>query len=324
LPADPTDQRILVTGAAGFIGTALCDAFSGSGRDVRRAVRQAEKPSSGIIAVGDIGPDTQWQRALEGIECVIHLAARAHIMQERFPGALDAYRTVNVAGTEKLARDAAAAGVRRLVFLSSVKVNGESTRGRPFSESDAPQPEDGYGVSKWEAEQVVRKVAADSGLEAVVLRAPLVYGPRVKGNFLRLMHMVARGWPLSLASVLNKRSFVYVGNLVDALITAAQSPAAAGRTYLVSDGEDMSTPELIRGIAKALGVPSRLFPVPVTLLRAGGTLLGHGDALARLTGSLQVDSSRIRRELGWIPPFSVAQGLQETGRWYLKAMSGER
>jgi nucleoside-diphosphate-sugar epimerase len=324
LPPDPTDQRILVTGAAGFIGTALCDAFPGSGRDVRRAVRQAEKPSSGIIAVGDIGPDTQWQRALEGIECVIHLAARAHIMQERSPDALDAYRTVNVTGTEKLARDAAAAGVRRLVFLSSVKVNGESTRGRPFSESDVPQPEDAYGVSKWEAEQVVRKVAAESGLEAVVLRAPLVYGPRAKGNFLRLMHMVARGWPLPLASVLNKRSFVYVGNLVDALITAAQSPPAAGRTYLVSDGEDMSTPELIRGIAKALGVPSRLFPVPVALLRASGTLFGHGDALARLTGSLQVDSSRIRRELGWIPPFSVAQGLQETGRWYLRTTGGKQ
>jgi nucleoside-diphosphate-sugar epimerase len=324
LPPDPTDQRILVTGAAGFIGTALCDAFRGSGRDVRRAVRQAEKPSSGIIAVGDIGPDTQWQRALEGIECVVHLAARAHIMQERSPGALDAYRTVNVAGTAKLARDAVAAGVRRLVFLSSVKVNGESTRGRPFTESDAPQPEDAYGVSKWEAEQVLLKVAADSGLEAVVLRAPLVYGPGVKGNFLRLMHMVVRGWPLPLASVLNKRSFVYVGNLADALIAAAQSPPAAGRTYLVSDGEDMSTPELIRGIAKALDVPSRLFPVPIALLRASGTLLGHGDALARLTGSLQIDSSKIRRELGWQPPFSVVQGLEETGRWYWKAVSGKR
>lgn len=326
MPADPTDQRILVTGAAGFIGTALCDAFPGSGRNVRRAVRQAEKPSSGIIAVGDIGPDTQWQRALEGIECVIHLAARAHVMQERSPGtlALDAYRTVNVAGTEKLARDAAAAGVRRLVFLSSIKVNGERTPDGPFTEDDMPRPEDAYGISKWEAEQALRRIASESGLEVVVLRAPLVYGPGVKGNFLRLMNLIARGCPLPLASVHNKRSLVYLGNLVDVLIAAAQSPAAAGHTYLVSDGEDMSTPELIRGIAKALDVPPRLFALPVPLLHAGGTLLGKGGEAMRLTGSLQIDSSKIRHELGWQPPFSVGQGLEATGRWYLKAVSGER
>jgi nucleoside-diphosphate-sugar epimerase len=325
------DARILVTGANGFVGQALCDVLLRKGHALRRVMRDGAPPQMVHIdhpaetaRIGSLGPNTDWTQALKDVQCAIHLAARAHIMQERFPGALDAYRTVNIAGTEKLARDAAAQGVRRLVFLSSVKVNGERTPDSPFTEDDMPRPEDAYGISKWEAEQALWKIASETGLEVVVVRAPLVYGPGVKGNFLRLMHMVARGWPLPLASALNKRSFVYVGNLVDALITAAQSPAAAGRTYLVSDGEDMSTPELIRGIAKALGVPSRLFPVPVTLLRAGGTLLGHGDALARLTGSLQVDSSRIRRELGWIPPFSVAQGLQETGRWYLKAMSGKR
>lgn len=245
-------------------------------------------------------------------------------MQERSPGALDAYRTVNVAGTEKLARDAAAAGVRRLAFLSSIKVNGERTTDGPFTEDDMPRPEDAYGISKWEAEQSLWKIAADTGLEVVVLRAPLVYGSGVKGNFLRLMNLIARGCPLPLASVHNKRSLVYLGNLVDVLIAAAQAPAAAGHTYLVSDGEDMSTPALIRGIAKALDVPPRLFPVPVPLLRAGGALLGRGGEAARLTGSLQIDSSKIRRELGWRSPFSVAQGLEETGRWYWRTVSGKQ
>jgi nucleoside-diphosphate-sugar epimerase len=326
-----TDARILVTGANGFVGGGLCDALLHKGHALRRVTRDGvpeqmvhiDHPAE-TAGIGSLGQNTDWTQALKDVQCIIHLAARTHVVREESPDAFAAYRAVNVAGTEKLARDAAAAGVRRLVFLSSVKVNGERTPDGPFTEDDMPRPEDAYGISKWEAEQSLWKIAADTGLEVVVVRAPLVYGPGVKGNFLRLMNLIARGCPLPLASVHNKRSLVYLGNLVDALIAAVQSPAAAGHTYLVSDSEDMSTPELIRGIAKALGVPPHLFAVPVPLLRAGCSLIGKSAEAARLAGSLQVDASRIRRELGWIPPFSVAQGLQETGRWYWKAVSGKR
>lgn len=321
---------MVVTGANGFVGQALSNALISNGLPLRRAMRivleqegRVDRPSE-TVRVDSLGPNTDWSQALKDADCIIHLAARTHVMREESPDAFAAYRAVNVAGTEKLARDAAAQGVRRLVFLSSVKVNGERTPDGPCTEDDMPRPEDAYGISKWEAEQALWKIAADTGLEVVVLRAPLVYGAGVKGNFLRLMSMVARGWPLPLASVHNKRSLVYLGNLVDALIAAAQSPAAAGHTYLVSDGEDMSTPELIRGIAKALDVPPRLFALPVPLLRAGCSLIGRGAEAARLTDSLQVDTSRIRRELGWHPPFSVGQGLEETGRWYLRTVSGKQ
>jgi nucleoside-diphosphate-sugar epimerase len=243
-------------------------------------------------------------------------------MRDESPDTLAEYRNVNVASTEKLARDAAAQGVRRLVFLSSIKVNGENTRDRPFTEGDAPNPEDAYGISKLEAEQLLWKISAETGLEVVVLRAPLVYGPGVKGNFLRLMNLVARNRPLPLASVRNKRSLVFLGNLVDALIVAMRSPAAAGHVYLVSDGEDLSTPELIRGIAKALDVPPRLLPLPTSLLRACGVMLGKKGESARLTDSLQIDSSKIRRDLGWRPSYSVEQGLEQTGSWYLETDKG--
>jgi nucleoside-diphosphate-sugar epimerase len=243
-------------------------------------------------------------------------------MRDESPDTLAEYRNVNVASTEKLARDAAAQGVRRLVFLSSIKVNGENTRDRPFTEGDAPNPEDAYGISKLEAEQLLWKISAETGLEVVVLRAPLVYGPGVKGNFLRLMNLVARNRPLPLASVRNKRSLVFLGNLVDALIVAMRSPAAAGHVYLVSDGEDLSTPELIRGIAKALDVPPRLLPFPTSLLRACGVMLGKKGESARLTDSLQIDSSKIRRDLGWRPSYSVEQGLEQTGSWYLETDKG--
>ena len=321
---------MLITGADGFVGNALCEELHRQNHVVRAAVRSLKPsgpsfpPQTEVVSIGSITGNTDWTRALKGVVTIVHLAARAHVIREDSPDALAAYRVVNVAGTEKLARDAAAQGVRRLVFLSSVKVNGESTSDHPFTEGDAPEPEDAYGISKREAEQLLWKIAAETGLEVVVLRAPLVYGPGVKGNFLRLMNLVARGWPLPLASVRNKRSLVYLGNLVDALIAAAQSPAAAGRTFMVSDGEDMSTPELIRGIAKALDAPPRLFALPVPLLRASGALLGKGGETARLTGSLQIDSSKIRRELGWRPPFSVAQGLEDTGRWYWGTVSDKR
>lgn len=318
-----SDNTVLVTGASGFVGRALCETLATSPRRVRRAVRLGEPGLADSIAIGDIGPTTDWRAALEGVQCVVHLAARTHVLREAATDPLGEYRRANVASTTRLAQQAAAAGVRRLVFMSSIKVNGEATR-RPFTEDDPPQPEDAYGVSKWEAEQALARVAADTGLQVVVLRPPLVYGPGVKGNFLRLMNIVARGVPLPLASVANRRSLVHVGNLVDAVIGALDAPRSAGRTYLVSDDEDVSTPDLVRAIAAALGTRARLLPCPAALLEFGAALAGRRMEMARLTGSLQVDSARIRRELEWRPRYSLAQGLEQTAMWYLRTMIGAR
>lgn len=314
---------LLVTGANGFVGSALCEALERAGHGLRRAVRGPGNTGAprATVAVGDIGAKTDWRDALAGSDCVVHLAARTHVLREAAADPLAEYRRVNVEGTRRLAEQAAAAGVRRLVFLSSVKVNGERTVSQAFVEGDPPRPEDAYGISKWEAEQELLQIARATGLEVVVLRPPLVYGPGVKGNFLRLLRLVARGVPLPLASVHNWRSLVYLGNLVDAILTATGAPQSAGQTYLVSDGEDVPTPDLIRAIARALGAQPRLFPCPPALLRAAAALAGRGGEAARLTGSLQVDSSRIRRELGWQPPFTLGQGLAETARWF---KSGER
>ena len=308
-------DTVLVTGADGFVGGALCEALAASARRVRRAVRVARPGLADTVATGDIGPDTDWRSALEGVSSVVHLAARTHVLRETAADPLAEYRRVNLEGTRKLAQMAARAGLRRLVFMSSIKVNGEATE-RPFTERDVPRPEDAYGRSKWETEQALARVAADTGLEVVVLRPPLVYGPGVKGNLLRLMDVVARGTPLPLASIENRRSLVYVGNLVDAIIKAIDAPGAAGRTYFVSDGEDVSTPDLVRALAKALGVRPRLLPCPTTLLKFGAAFAGKRAELARLTGSLQVDSTALRRELDWRPRFTLAQGLVETARWY--------
>jgi nucleoside-diphosphate-sugar epimerase len=237
-------------------------------------------------------------------------------LHETAPDALAAYLRVNAEGTERLARSAAACGVSRLLFLSSVKVNGEQTGDHPYTEDDLPRPEDAYGASKRDAEQALARVAAETGLETVVLRPPLVYGPGVKANFLRLMDYVARGVPLPLGAIANRRSLIYVGNLAHAIVTALDAPPAAGHTYLVSDGEDVSTPELVRMIAQALGVKPRLLPVPLAVLGVAAAIAGQRADLARLTGSLQVDSSRIRRDLAWRPPFTLAQGLELTARWY--------
>jgi nucleoside-diphosphate-sugar epimerase len=240
---------------------------------------------------------------------------------------------VNVAGTERLARSAAASGVKRLVYVSSIKVNGESTlststlspspspacgRGEQciFTASDIPSPQDPYGVSKWEAEQVLHRVAAETGLEIVIVRPPLVYGPGVKGNFAQMLKVLAKGIPLPLASAHNLRSLIYVENLVDALLVCSTHHAAAGQTYLVSDGEDVSTPDLLRQLGNAMGRPARLFPCSPALLKLAGRLLGKADQVERLLGSLQVESGNIRRELNWKQPYSLQQGLQATAAWY--------
>lgn len=310
------DATVLVTGANGFIGRVLCETLVAAGRTVRKAVRAPVPGLPDAVAVGDIGARSDWHAALAGVSHVVHLAARTHVLRETAADPIAEYRRINVHATEQLARSAADCGVRRLLFLSSVKVNGERTGERAFTEGDAPRPEDAYGVSKWEAEQALARIAAETGLEVVVLRPPLVYGPGVEGNFLRLMNLVARGVPLPLGAIANRRSLVFVGNLADAIVKALPTPRAAGRTYLLNDGEDVSTPELVRLLAQSLRVKPRLLPVPLAALRFAATLAGRRDELARLAGSLQADSSRIRRELGWEPRYTLAQGLEETARWY--------
>jgi len=238
-------------------------------------------------------------------------------MHENAISPLEEFRKVNVEGAEHLARSAAAAGVKRLVYVSSIKVNGEETlRGVAFNELDESAPQDPYGISKWEAELALHRVAKETGLEVVIVRPPLVYGAGVKGNFVQMLKVLAKRVPLPFASVVNQRSLVYVGNLVDALIVCATHPAATGQTYLVSDGEDVSTPDLLRHLGFAMGRPARLFSFPPKFLIWAVASLGKAEQLKRLTGSLQVDSGKIRRELNWTPPYSLQQGLQATAEWY--------
>jgi nucleoside-diphosphate-sugar epimerase len=317
-------RHILVTGASGFVGQASCSVLLARGRAVRAAVRSVSSmplvDGLDVVAVGQVDGQTDWSAALAGVDCVIHCAARAHVMYETEADALAAYRAVNVAGTQRLAEQAAALGVRRLVYLSSIKVNGEQTAlGAPFWFSDAPAPEDPYGVSKWEAEQALWAVSAQTGLEVVVVRPPLVYGPGVKGNLLRLLRWVARGVPLPLGAVHNQRSLVGLSDLVDLLLRCAEHPAAAGQIFLASDGQDLSTPQLIRLMAEGMNRPARLLPVPVALLQAGGSLLGKRGEIERLVGSLQVESGYTQAQLGWTPPVSVADGVREMAQWYARS-----
>lgn len=301
---------VAVTGATGFVGRALCQHLRARGLSVRALTRSASGGED-TWAVGDLGPGTDWNQSLQGVDCVVHCAARVHMVQDTDPDPLQSYRRVNVEGSRSLAIAAAAAGVRRLVFLSSLKVHGERTApGHPFTSGMAPAPEDAYGQSKWEAEQVLHEVAGRTGLELVVVRPPLVYGPGVKANFLKLMNAVARGTPLPLGSVDNRRSLLALGNLTDLLHQCVEQPAAAGHTFLASDGQDLSTPDLVRALARALDRPARLWPVPVAWLRMAGKLLGRGPQIDRLIGSLQVDIGHTRRVLGWTPRLTVEQGLR--------------
>ena len=309
-------SRILVTGANGFVGRALCADLSERGHQVVAAVRMHDK-AGGIVcaravAVGDIGPETDWRDALAGVTGVVHTAARVHVMGE---SARALHTRVNIEGTRRLAEAAAAAGVRRFVFLSSIKVMGESTEGRaPFSERDtpAPHPGDAYAESKLAAEQALAELFRNGTLEPVVLRPPLVYGPGVGANFALLMKLCRSGLPLPLAGIANRRSLLYLGNLAHAVALTLEHPAAGGGTFLLSDGEDVSTPELIRKIAAAEHRPARLFSFPPVTLRWAATLVGRGEAASRLLDSLSVDGRKIRDRLGWRPPFTMDQGLART------------
>jgi nucleoside-diphosphate-sugar epimerase len=303
--------KVLITGADGFIGRAAVIALMESGISVRGSSRTSGETNN--VAVGDIGPDTNWLPALEDVDTVVHTAARVHVMNDSPNDAVSELRKVNVEGTLNLARQATAANVKRFIFISSIKVNGESTeRGKPFTADDQPNPVDPYGLSKLEAEIGLRQLAKESGLEVVIIRPPLVYGSGVKANFQSMMHWVNRGVPLPLGSTNNKRSFVALGNLVDLIVTCIDHPAAANQTFLVADGEDLSTTELLRRMAGVLGKPSRLIVFPVSLLTFVASLLGLKAAAQRLCGSLQIDISKTRKLLGWEPPVSVDEGLRST------------
>jgi len=320
-------RSVLITGANGFVGQVLLKRMASDGWQVRGTVRSSKQLASlpiGVQAVQieSIAADTDWTNALAGVDAVVHLAARVHVMNDTASDPLSAFRQVNVEGTERLALMAATTGIKRFVYISSIKVNGEG-REEPFTEHDITAPEDPYGISKWEAEQVLHKVAKDTGLEVVILRPPLVYGPGVKANFFSLLKLLDRAIPLPLSSINNLRSLIYVGNLVDAISICITHPMSVGQTYLVSDGEDVSTPELIRRVAAALGRPARLFPFPPFLMRFAGRFFGKTDAVERLVSSLTIDSSKIRRELGWKPPYTMEQGLRETAVCYRKSMHDE-
>lgn len=266
----------------------------------------------GVVAVGDIGPATDWSRALQDAECVVHCAARVHLMNDRAADPLEAYFAVNVQGTLNLARQAAAAGVRRFVFLSSIKVNGEATEpGFPFAADDAPNPHGPYAVSKAAAEDGLRALAAKTGVECVIVRPPLVYGPGVRANFAAIVRAVSRGLPLPFGSIDgNRRSLVGLDNLVDLLVTCIDHPSAANQIFLASDGEDLSTTSLLHRLGEAIGKPPRLLPVPSAILALAASLTGKGEAAKRVLGNLQVDIGKTRRLLGWQPPVSVDDGLR--------------
>lgn len=322
------DLKLLVTGANGFVGSALLFRLSlDAQHQVKAALRRGvSNIPEGVtpVQVGDLGPETDWQLAVSGVNAIVHIAARVHVMSESVADSLAEFRQVNVEGTLNLARQVAAARVRRFIFISSIKVNGEETSlGRPYTADDESAPVDPYGISKRETEDGLRQLAAETGMEVVIIRPPLVYGPGVKANFRNMMRWLCRGIPLPLGAIHNRRSLVALDNLVDFICVCLSHPAAANQTFLVSDGEDMSITDLLRRMARALHVPARLVPVPQGLLEWGARMLGREDLSQRLCASLQVDISKARTLLGWQPPVTVETALRRTAEYFLNSRKND-
>jgi len=319
---------VAVTGATGFVGKAVARALAHREEySLRVVVRRAFTPhdnSTEVVRIESIDAETAWTSMVKDAQVIIHAAARVHVMNDTSQDPEAEYLRINVAGTLNLAEQAAAAGVKRFIFISSIKVNGEATdSAKPFTADQPANPSDPYGVSKARAEQGLRELAVRTGMEVVIIRPVLVYGPGVKANFLSMMRWLDKGVPLPLGAINNRRSLVALDNLVDLIVTCIQHPAAANQTFLVSDGNDLSTTGLLRQMAKALGKPARLIPVPMWLLMAAATLLGKRAFSQRLCGSLQVDISKTCTMLGWVPPVGVEEAMKKTAQYYLEHKNDE-
>ena len=312
-------MRVLVTGADGFIGRAVCIALADDGHHVVAGTRSGctDVGAHENRQLGDLGQPKETDRWVANIDAIVHLAARVHVMTEKSSDPLAEFRRVNVEGTRTLAEAAERVGVQRLVYLSTVKVNGEATTDRPFSEEDSPNPGDSYGKSKWEAEQLLADMGSHGRLETVSLRVPLVYGPGVKANFLSLLKLCDTPFPLPLGAITdNRRSLIYVGNLADAISGALRHPNAAGKTYLISDGAPVSTAELVCSLRAALDRPARILSISPRLLRQMLLLVGKEAVAERLTGSLEIDDGAIMKDLGWHAPWTLQAGIAATAAWY--------